>query len=61
MAREEKVTKQLINKAPGLRYVNGKRVLPDDRGVTISATELEAMMQNPAFAARVARGEFEIK
>lgn len=53
--------KRLINKAPGLRYVNGKRLLPDDKGVEVSQAELDAMMKNPAFAARLAKGEFEVK
>lgn len=62
MAKEQQgAVKRLINKAPGLRYVNGKRLLPDDKGVEVQPHELEAMMKNSAFAARLAKGEFEVK
>ena len=59
--KESGAAKRLINNAAGLRYVNGKRLLPDNKGVTITDAELESMKKNPAFVARLESGEFEVK
>lgn len=53
--------KVLINRSKGLRYVGGKKILPDNKGVEFTADELDALSKHPAFAARLAAGEFEIK
>lgn len=53
--------KVIVNKSKGLRYVGGKKLLPDDKGVEFTSAEVEAAQANPAFVARLKAGEFEIK